>query len=395
MWRYQHAELAAAALDPDEERELSEAIAVKQHARALQEAASLARAALEEGECPARQSLGAALAALKPFTDKSPRLAGAEELLQTAADQAAEAASELERFLDGFQVDPRGLDELHERKALYEELRRKYHRDVHGLLALHDDLAARLDREGRADDELEQLAGRVEEARSALEAACAALHERRCDGAPRAAAEAQALIRPLALDRLELTFQVEPDHEDGGPVSVAGRTCRVSGHGADRVRLLARTNPGEAPGEVGTIASGGERSRIHLGLTVLRQRGLRPLLRLFDEVDAGLGMDAATPVALLLGRLATDAQAICITHLPTVAVHGHAHWRVDKLVNDGRTRVVLHHLGPEERVQEVARQLGGEGWREGDSAAQLTYARQLLHTVAARSVTGSGGHEDS
>ena len=381
MWRYQCDELTAARLRLGEEDELLEAIAVKQHAHSLQSAAAGARDLLDGGQAPTRQSLGAALAALSPHTERSQRLESAHDQLMTAADLVAEAATELSRFLDSFQVDPRGLDELQERKALYEDLRRKYRRDVEELLALAEELTSRLERQGKSDQDLLQLQADCEEARNRLEQACLELHQARCTGAPRVAAEAETTIRPLALPQLDLVFSVKPASDDEGPITMEGQRCRATATGADEVRLMARTNPGEELGDVGVIASGGETSRIHLGLTVLRQRGRRPLLRLFDEVDAGLGMDAATPVANLLAGLARQEQALCITHLPTVAVHGQDHWQVIKVVDAGRTTVRLLRLEGEDRVQELARQLGGEGWRQGDDAAQLDYARQLLATV--------------
>lgn len=388
MWRYQHDELDRAGLHTDEEQELAEAIAVKGHARAIQAAAGEARQHLDGGQAPARESLGAALAALTPHADKSPRLAAALEQLQTAADLAADATSELERFLDAFQVDPRGLDELHERKALYEELRRKYRRDVPGLLALRDQLAEHLVRQDQALDDLEDLQQARDASQAALERACRTLHDARVAGSPRVAAAAETAIRPLALPDLDVVFAVEPRVDQDGSVTLADTCCRVSAHGADTVRLLVRTNPGEDLGEAAAIVSGGETARMHLGLTLLRGSAVEPLFRLFDEVDAGLGMDAATGVALLLRRLAESTQALVITHLPTVSVHGDQHWRVAKLVEDGRTSVSLALLSASERVDEVARQLGGEGWREGDAAAQTAYARELL-AAAGRLTRGS------
>jgi DNA repair protein RecN (Recombination protein N) len=298
--------------------------------------------------------------------------------LQAAAELIAEAAGNLDRFLDGFQVDPRDLDELEDRKALYEDLQRKHRRNVTELLVLRDQLGERLARQDEAASDLAQLADACEAARDELARVCHRLHAARCAGAAQVAAAAETVIRPLALAQLELAFAIEPQADPDGPIELEGARCRVAAHGADAVRLLVRTNPGEAMGEAGAIASGGEAARIHLGLTVLCRGRQRPLVQLFDEVDAGLGMDAATPVAWLLRDLAEHAQAICITHLPTVAVHARQHWLVTKEVRGGRTVVDLTELQGDQRIDEVARQLGGEGWRRGDAAAQLAYARELL-----------------
>jgi DNA repair protein RecN (Recombination protein N) len=385
MWRYQHDELVAAGLREGEEDELAEAIAVKRHAQAMLEAAATARELLDGGPAAARDALGAAQASLSPHIERSRRLASAHESLAAAADLAADAASELERFLDGFGADPRGLDDMESRKALYEELRRKYRRDVAGLLALVDELGDRLDRMQDSETELRALARDVEEARDALASASAALRAGRTVGAPRLAAAAETSIRPLALPELDVMVSVQPDSDPEGEIELDGAPCRVTDHGADRVALQVRTNPGESPGEVAAIASGGEAARIHLGLTVLRQRRQQPLVWLFDEIDAGLGMDSATPVALLLRDLAASTQVICITHLPTVAVHGRDHWRVVKRGHAGRTVIELEDLDADARIEEIARQLGGEGWRDDGEGAQTRYARQLLQGAGAMS----------
>ena len=130
-------------------------------------------------------------------------------------------------------------------------------------------------------------------------------------------------------------------------------------------------------------------------LAILARPEPAPLVRLFDEVDAGLGMDAATPVALLLRRLSTGNQALCVTHLPTVSVHGDQHWLVSKHVDGGRTSVRLDQLDDERRVAEVARQLGGEGWRQGDAAAQTDYARQLLAAATRGAGPAAAGSAES
>lgn len=388
IWRYQHEELTAASLDVGEEDQLAESIAIKRHEQALQECAATALARLESDSASVREMLGAAMAGLRKHAERSQRISTAARCLETAADQTADACTELERFLDGLQFDTRGLSELQERKALYEELRRKYRKDLPGLLKLRDQLGEKLDRHDHAFADLEVFESKLKSAKESLESVCCRLRDARREGASGVAASAEDVIQRLALPGLELSFSVEPLFAQDGLIEMDGRTCKVEASGADDVRIVVRTNPGESVGEVGAIASGGELARIYLGLTLLRRSAHRPLVRLFDEVDAGLGMDAATPVAWVLSDLAKDAQAICITHLPTVAVHGAHHWRVYKEVHGGRTTICLAELDEDARVLEIARQLGGEDWQRGDAAAQLSYARELLGSAGiSRTVT--------
>jgi DNA repair protein RecN (Recombination protein N) len=300
-------------------------------------------------------------------------------MIRDAEASVSEAAGDLERFLDSVDVDPDQLDDLEARKAMYEDLRRKYDRTVEGLIELRDALADRMARQETAASDLEQLAEDLESARRKLGSAALALRKNRQNGAAKVAALAVETIRPLALPELELEFRIEEDLDESSDVAVARKRCRITGKGAERVSLLARTNRGEGMGEVAQIASGGEKSRIFLGLSVLLQRDVHGRLQLYDEIDAGLGMDNALPVAKLLERLAAESQVICITHLPTVAARGDHHLKVEKVVTGQRTVLRVSPIPGEARVQEIARLLGGRKAPSADGPdKQAAYARQLL-----------------
>jgi DNA repair protein RecN (Recombination protein N) len=379
MWRYQHQELSEAQLVPGEEEELAEKIALGRNARALIEGAGAARRDLVEGQVNAGQLLGAAETALAGVAEASPRLLGILEMVRDASAAASEAGQELERFLDGFAADPAQLDEMEARKALYEELRRKYDRTCEGLAEYRDQLADRIARQQDAAADLESLDASVEEARRQLGEAALALRANRQEGAAVVAARAVEIIRPLALPELELEFRIQPDLDEQSPVEVDGVRCRLTEKGADRIRMLVRTNRGEGFGEVGKIASGGEKSRIFLGLSVMVQDDAGEALHLYDEIDAGLGMDNAVPVAELLKRLSDGRQVVCITHLPTVAARGDLHLKVVKSVDAGRTTLSVGPIPGEARVEEIARLLGGrQSGGKGGTEKQVAYARQLL-----------------
>ena len=379
MWRYQHQELSEAGLAPGEEETLGEKLALGRNSRSLLEAAGEARESLTEGQVNARQILGSVESVLDPLAGESSHLRSILEMIRDAGASVSEAAGDLERFLDGVDVDPSQLDEIEARKSLYEELRRKYDRTVEGLVELRDSLNERIARQKDATSDLQQLAASRDSARQELTAAAEVLRANRQQGAPKVAARAVETIRPLALAELELEFHIEPDLDNAGTALVDGELCRITTKGADRVRLLARTNKGESYGEVGRIASGGEKSRIFLGLSVLQRTGVKQPLQLFDEIDAGLGMDNAVPVAELLGRLAADSQVICITHLPTVAARGDHHLKVQKVQTAGRTVLQVVPIPGEARIEEIARLLGGhKSGAKGGVDKQVAYAKQLL-----------------
>lgn len=378
IWAYQHRELSEMRLQDGEVERLDEDLAVGRNARGLLEAAARALEALSEGQPSARELLGAAEGALAPLEHTSARLADVVRLVRDAEAAASEAAGDLQRFLDGLEVDPSKLDEWEDRRAQYQALCRKYQRDVPGLIELCDELGDQLARQRGAAGDLQALEDALDGAGRAAAAAAAELRRRRREGAAGVARRAVELIRPLALPDLELAFVIEPDLDAGGPVELDGRRCRLAGHGADLVRLEARTNRGEAPGDVAKIASGGERSRIFLGLSVVGDRAAERPLLLFDEIDAGLGMDNARPVAALLARLAAGRQVLCITHLATVAVAGERHWVVRKATRNRRTALAVTEVAAEERVDEVARLLGGAAGQKDEPQARVAYARELL-----------------
>ena len=385
MWQYQHRELTEAALDSAEEASLREKLALGRDARGLLEAAGAARLELVDGDPSAVGLLGQAAGRLKAPAESSGRLAEILQQVVGAQEQAGEVARELERFLAGVEVDPARLDEMEARQALYAELCRKYDRTVPALQELAEDLAGRIARHQDADTDLEALDAECRRAEEALVTACSDLSRVRREGAPQVARSARDMVRPLALPALELEFAVAPEPEPAG-IMVNGAACRVTARGADRVVLKVQPNPGEAAGDVARIASGGEKSRLYLGLTVLARRVADEApLELFDEIDAGLGMDHAQDVADLLVEVAARAQVLCITHLPTVAARGDRHLRVNKRVTRGRTDVEVTEVTGEERVTELARLLGGDA--AGEAGHRNAYARELLRNRGARAET--------
>jgi len=379
MWSYQQRELAAMGLDANEEEKLGDQLDFARNARALLDAAGLAIVSLTEQEACARSTLAAAESSLAAVADSSRVLADLSGQLELAAEIVGEVSRGLERFMDTAEVDPVRCDELEKRKAEYEGLKRKYAVDVTGLIALEDELRELLSRQQHATENIEALEREVELAATAVGLAAARLRRKRQDGAGALARRAEDLIKPLALGEISLEFLIEPREQSDSNFVVEGVRCEVSKQGADRVSLRVQTNRGEAAGEVSAIASGGEKSRIFLGLSVLACGENDQRLMLFDEIDAGLGMDNAIPVARLLAQLATGRQVLCITHLATVAAWGKSHWKVEKTINNERTALSVTALSETDRLAEIARLLGGEKAGVGDSAdSRLAYAKQLL-----------------
>jgi DNA repair protein RecN (Recombination protein N) len=151
--------------------------------------------------------------------------------------------------------------------------------------------------------------------------------------------------------------------------------------GWDRPEFFFSANPGEAPRPLAKVASGGELSRLMLAMKCLLAKKDMVETVIFDEVDAGIGGEAAEAVAKKIKELSGHHQVLCITHLPQIAARGNLHFRVEKAAKEGRTQSEVRRLGDEERVSELARMLAGRS----PSEHTLAWARELL------AKGGSGG----
>jgi DNA repair protein RecN (Recombination protein N) len=192
------------------------------------------------------------------------------------------------------------------------------------------------------------LAARLADLRRRYDAAAVALSDARRAAARKLAGAVTALMRQLGMPggRFEIDLQTDASAEPQPA-------------GADRVEFLVSTNPGEPPKPVARVASGGELSRISLAVQVAAARHRARTCLVFDEVDAGIGGGVAEIVGRKLRELGGRGQVLCVTHLAQVASQAHHQLRVAKLT-DGRTsRTSVRALGADERVEELARMLGG------------------------------------
>ena len=374
LLRFQLSELDAAGLaDPDEDVDLEAEEDRLADVAAAREAAVVAGQALA-GDDGWSDALGAAVAAVAG----RPALAGVEARLRTLAVEVSDVAGELRAAAEGMDEDPERLAEVRTRRRLLRELRRKYGETLADVLAYATEARARL-------DELEHHAARAaaletdrDVAHTAVAAAEAIVGRARREAAPRLGAAAQAHLRELALPAARLDVRVGDDP-------------------GDEVAYLLAANPGEEPLPLTKVASGGELARTMLALRlVLDDAGSgvhggpkppamysrTPVTLVFDEVDAGIGGEAALAVGRRLAALAGidgRRQVLVVTHLPQVAAFADHQLAVRKLERDGRAVAEASVVDGDERVAELSRMLSGHP----RSAAARGHAEELL-AVAAR-----------
>ena len=313
--------------------------------------ASAARTALtaayEADGDSAHDLLGRAHAALRQVGDADPALAPAAKLLEEAMINTREAAEALRHYLDVLDIDPARQEEIERHAAALEALGRK-HRV--GVLDLPEQLS-------RIEAELAAL-DNAELSLAALEAELATLTREY-----RAAAQRLTSARKAAADHLSrhITQLMQGLGMAGGrfAVSITPNDTEFGAQGSDDIEFLVSANPGQAPKSLARVASGGELSRISLAVQVAAAAKTSALCMVFDEVDAGIGGAVAEIVGRQLRDLGERAQVLCVTHLAQVASQAHSQFRVTKLSDGKITRTSVKILGPLERVDEIARMLGG------------------------------------
>ena len=357
-----------------EDAELASARAIQQHAGRVGEALRSASADLEAGK-GVDGALASALRHLERVAAHAGgKLATAMAALARAGAEAAEARAQLERAGAGIELDPAALEAAEERLFALRAAARKHGVEVDRLpevlLSLQADLAV-IEDGGAAARKLAQLA---EARRLAFVSAAKNLSRKRRAGALDLAKAVTAEMAPLKLGKAGFRVRIEDASEaDWGPA------------GCDRVLFEAEINPGQPPGPLNKIASGGELARFMLALkAVLAGADPVPVL-IFDEVDAGVGGAVAAAVGERLAGLARAAQVLVVTHSPQVAARGDHHVRVAKRTAKGATVTSAEPLDGPARVEEIARMLAGARiTEEARAAAQSLLAASVAPAGAAK-----------
>ncbi len=302
-----------------------------------------------DGEAGSAQSLlASACQELQELVTYDEALAPALALLEESGIQLSEAADQLHRYVDTLDADPARRDWVEDRLHAIQTVARKHRVDVGELGDIQARLRDELDALRNAGERGAALERDEAAARSRFIEASEALSQQRREVAARFSEEVQAAMAGLGMPGG--TFDVAIDATD---------TDKAGPHGIDRIEYLISANPGQAPQPLSKVASGGELSRMGLAIQVIGSGGSRIGTMVFDEVDSGVGGGVAEMVGRRLCELGDARQVLCVTHLPQVASQADHHLRINKITDGKSTRTGVTELGHDERVEELARMLGG------------------------------------
>jgi len=382
LWRFQAKEIADAQIRAeDEDAQLETEKRVLANAEKLYTAAMSAHELLYEQEGAAEATLAAALKQVEELARYEPKFAEAAQQLAAAKAAVEEVSAEVRDFAEKTHASPERLEEIEDRLAVLDKLKRKYGAGAGTTLGevtrFGEEAARKLAEVENRDVLLAELKAQEAKDAVAYRAAARELTALRTAAARRLEKLATAEINDLAM-QVKFSVEVAPSEE------VAAWTA----HGWDKVEYRIATNAGEPLKSLEEIASGGEMSRVMLALKVTVEESFAagaghgkkkaqlptPRMLVFDEIDIGIGGRAAEAVGRKLKTLAKRQQVVCITHLPQIAAFADQHFAIEKQEKGGRTRTTIRRMDEDERAREVARMLSGAKLTE----TSLEHARQLL-----------------
>jgi DNA repair protein RecN (Recombination protein N) len=364
--RHVVAEIDGARLKPGEDESLAVEARRLSQAGALAELAQRIADALEAGEANALGRVAVADRALTGLEKVDPVVAPWREMLDAAYANLTELARLAAEYAGETEEDPERLAEIERRRDLVFRLTQKYGAAVDAVLATRDQSAAELDLLDTADVDLRALAARRLAAEGALRIAAGALSARRRDAADRLARGVNRILPQLGMPGGKLGVVLNPLPE---PAS----------QGQESVQLDVRLNVGIEARPLARVASGGELSRLMLGLKVVLARHDAIATLVFDEVDQGIGGEVGAQVGSALAEVAERHQVLVITHLPQIAARADHHLVVSKEPRGGIATSDVQQIHGEDRVNEVARMLG-----DTEGAAARRHAVEMLRKVEGR-----------
>jgi DNA repair protein RecN (Recombination protein N) len=348
-------------LDPavGEEAELESERARLRHAEKLSTATQGAADRLYEGEDAVCDQLARVSSDLDAAAAIDQALAPLARSVEAARSELADAARALSRYASGIESNPERLAEIDDRWFRLQKLLRKHGPTTHELVQHKDELKKQLDQLAGAGALLEELEAKREAKLAEVASEARVLSRKRRDAAATLADAIGRELAGLGMGRarvvVDVSAQPGPGASDLPPVDGA----RLTTSGIDRVEFLIAPNKGEDPKPLRKIASGGELSRALLALKrVLAEKGPAGLY-VFDEVDAGVSGAIAEVIGRAIADVARHRQVLCITHLPQIAALADHHFVVGKHEAKGRTTSSVRRLSDAERVEEIARMIGG------------------------------------
>ncbi len=372
---FQYQEIADASVVPGEDQALEqERLRLKNSAR-LYQIVHDAMETLYHAPGASYEQMGAAQKALAEGARLDQRLAATEQRLAQLVFQLEDVVQMLRDYLGGDPQEEGRLEQVEARLDVLNRLKRKYGGSLVAVMAHFDFITQELAAGDAVGEDIRKTRERLDAERDRMVRLAKALSDKRAGAAATLASRIETELSSLNMPQAGFKVMLSPQEGKADtPSWLTLDGMRLSESGLDQACFMIAPNTGEAFKPLAAIASGGELSRVVLALKAILAGGDQVDSIVFDEVDAGIGGGVAEVVGKKLATLSQRHQIICITHLPQIAKFGDLHYKISKQISDGRTRTTIAPVQDEDRVQELARMLGGVTI----TRATLDHARELL-----------------
>ena len=371
--RFQMEEIEKADISPGEDAHLEDEKKRLRYAEQLKLIVTESYQMLYENEASIISDISLCIKKMDKVVEIDQRLEAVRGALASVRVELEEASLELRGLQGKLIMDPRRLEEVEDRLQLLNKLKRKYGATLENVMDFRDKISKSMESLDQQREEQEKINKRLEGMGKDIIDRATNLSKKRKGMAKRLENALKNELNLLDMEgtRFEVRFHEESVNYGDGPGDMMGA---MKADGLDRVEFMLSPNIGEELRPLSLIASGGELSRIMLAMKTILARTASVESVVFDEVDAGIGGATAETVGEKLHDLAEYHQILCITHLPQIASKGKTHFLVKKMVENRRTQTIISELDPDERVEEIARLLGGRVI----SQKAVAHAREML-----------------
>jgi len=377
LYNFQIKEIESASLTEGEEEGLEGQRTILENSEKLFALASESYQLLYQQDGSITEQFSALERSVEEIAGIDPRTESTLKSITSLNDQIEEIARDLRKYRDGISFDPQRLEEIRNRLDLIRTLKKKYagrENSIPAVLVHHARIKSEVDSVEHGEEQIQKLENDLEAKRQELEKSCLSLSAKRQEAAKKMSKEVVTQLKDLGMEKATFKVDVSQDEDEAGIVYLNKKKYKAEGSGMDVVRFLISPNPGEELKPLAKIASGGEISRVMLAIkTILSQADAVPVL-VFDEIDAGIGGRIAEAVGVKLKEISSARQVLCITHLPQIASLAKSHFLVSKEEQKGRTITSVNVLGEKEKIEEIARMLGGSKITD----TTLKHAREML-----------------
>jgi DNA repair protein RecN (Recombination protein N) len=361
LLQFQVQEIEAAGLESLNEEEMTARYQVMKHSQKISKQVAEAQTILdEEGGKGVTGLFGSAVGRLQDAARLDPGLERTVAEANALQEGLNQLSFDIAKRLEDYSFSEEEYEELGDRIDHLNQMKKKYGDSIADILVYLEkgraELKALLGREER----LRSLGSEIESAAEKYRSAAVQLSSKRLKSGNDLAAQVKEVLKELGLTHAQMGVQVTIQEDTTSPVVEKGKPVQLSVSGWDKVEFLFSANPGEPLRPLAKVASGGEASRVMLALKTVLAGSDEVGTLIFDEIDTGVGARTASAVAQLLSRLSENKQVLSISHLAPIAGLGDHHFKVSKEVARGKTSIGVKPLIEAERIEELAKMLGGE-----------------------------------